>query len=205
MKFKESLSSKIASIIFSYVMLLVLVVSVVGIVVMGMYKFYFSDATALKEEILSDMAHNEAYHIHNMLEWGDDLEDYYRNKNVYYKVVFDNSGEVLTNYNGEAYIGYGKSSHYKYKDYTTIDKYGDEVWEHEQTHLGEIEVFIAKDMHKNDIFSAVAKIVEIGYSLRYAMVFIALGSLAVFIYLLCFLYCSAGHKSGGVVKCNYLE
>lgn len=205
MKFKESTTSKIAAIIFSYVMLLVLIISIAGTVVMGFYKFYFSDVDALKEEILSDMAHNEAYHIHNMLEWEDDLDDYYRNKNVYYKVVFDDSGEVLTNYNDEPYIGYGKSGHYKYNEYTTIDKYGNEVWEQEQIHLGEIEVFIAKDMHKNDLFSGVAKIIEIGYSLRFVMAFIALGSLAAFIYLLCFLYCAAGHKSDGVIKCNYLD
>ena len=82
MKFKESLSSKIASIIFSYVMLLVLVVSIAGIVVMGMYKFYFSDVNALKEEILSDMAQNEAYHIENKIDWKQDLKSYYKNKNV---------------------------------------------------------------------------------------------------------------------------
>ena len=50
-----------------------------------------------------------------------------------------------------------------------------------------------------------AKIIEIGYDLRYAVVFIALGSLAVFVYLLCFLYCAAGHKQGGEIKCNYLD
>lgn len=206
MKFKESLSSKIASIIFSYVMLLVLVVSVVGIVVMGMYKFYFSDVNALKEEILSDMAQNEAYHIENKIDWKQDLKSYYKNKNVYYKVVFTDGRETITNYNGESYIASASSEYFDYSDgYTSIDKYGNEVWHQKETKLGDVEVYIDKGLHKNDIFSAVAKIVEIGYSLRYAMVFIALGSLAVFIYLLCFLYCSAGHKSGGVVKCNYLD
>lgn len=206
MKFKESLSSKIAAIIFSYVMVLVLAISVAGTVVMGVYKFYFSDVGALKEEILSDMAQNEAYHIHNLLEWEEDLDDYYRNKNIYYRVTLTESGEVLTNYKGEAYIGYGRSDHYTFDEgYTVIDEYGNEVWYQEEIQLGSIEVFVAEKMQKNDIFSAMAKIIEIGYSLRYAIVFIALGALAVFIFLLCYLYCAAGHKSGGVIKCNYLD
>ncbi len=206
MKFKESLSSKIAAIIFSYVMVLILVASVAGTVVMGVYKFYFSEVDALQEEILSDMAQNEAYHIENMVEWGDDLKSYYRNKNVYYNVVFTDGSESLTNYSGEPYIASAATEYCDYsEEYTTIDEYGNEVWHQKEIKLADVEVYIAKDLHKNDMFSAVAKIIEIGYSLRYVIVFIALGALAIFIYLLCYLYCAAGHKTGGVIKCNYLD
>ena len=97
MRFRESLAAKISSIIVSYVMVLVLAISVAGTVVMGVYKFYFSEVGALKEEILSDMAQNEAYHIHNLLEWGDNLDDYYRNKNVYYRVTYTDSEKIITN------------------------------------------------------------------------------------------------------------
>ncbi len=208
MKFKESVSSKIAAIIFSYVMIIVLVISAIGIGVMASYKFYFSDVEALTEEILSDMAQSEAYHISNKLDWGEkeDLKSYYRNKNVYYKIVFFDGGELITNYSGEPYIASASTGHYEIDgEYTSIDKYGNIVTHQNEVHLADIEVYIDKELHKNDIFSAVAKIVEIGYSLRFAIVFIALGALAVFIYLLCFLYCAAGHKSGGIIKCNYLD
>lgn len=208
MKFKESVSSKIAAIIFSYVMVIVLVISAVGIGVMATYKFYFSDANALKEEILSDMAQSEAYHISNKLDWGekDDLKSYYRNKNVYYKIVFLDDKEVLTNYSGEPYIASAATGHYEYDaEYASIDQYGNTVTHQTEIHLADIEVYIDKELHKNDMFAAVAKIVDIGYSLRFAIVFIALGALAVFIYLLCFLYCAAGHKSGGEIKCNYMD
>ena len=207
MRFRESLAAKISSIIVSYVMVLVLAISVAGTVVMGVYKFYFSEVGALKEEILSDMAQNEAYHIHNLLEWGDDLDDYYRNKNVYYRVTYTDSEKILTNYDDEPYIASATSGHYdyEYESQLVVDKYGNEYYKNKEKKLADIEVFIAKDLHKNDIFAAVAKIIEIGYDLRYAVVFIALGSLAVFIYLLCFLYCAAGHKQGGEIKCNYLD
>ncbi|MBE6808811.1 MAG: HAMP domain-containing histidine kinase [Ruminococcaceae bacterium] len=207
MRFRESLAAKISSIIVSYVMVLVLAISVAGTVVMGVYKFYFSEVGALKEEILSDMAQNEAYHIHNLLEWGDDLDDYYRNKNVYYRVTYTDSEKIITNYDDEPYIASATSGHYdyEYESQLVVDKYGNEYYKNKEKKLADIEVFIAKDLHKNDIFAAVAKIIEIGYDLRYAVVFIALGSLAVFIYLLCFLYCAAGHKQGGEIKCNYLD
>ena len=207
MRFRESLAAKISSIIVSYVMVLVLAISVAGTVVMGVYKFYFSEVGALKEEILSDMAQNEAYHIHNLLEWGDNLDDYYRNKNVYYRVTYTDSEKIITNYDGEPYIASATSGHYdyEYESHLVVDKYGNEYYENKEKKLADIEVFIAKDLHKNDIFAAVAKIIEIGYDLRYAVVFIALGSLAVFVYLLCFLYCAAGHKQGGEIKCNYLD
>ena len=208
MRFKESVSSKIAAIIFSYVMVLVLVISTIGIGFMASYKFYFSDVDALTEEILSDMAQSEAYHISNKFEWGekDDLKSYYRNKNVYYKIVLFDDGETITNYSGEPYIASAMTGYYEFgPEYTTIDKYGNTVIHQDEKHLGDIEVYIDKALHKNDIFSAVAKIIEIGYSLRFAIVFIGLGALAVFIYLLCFLYCAAGHKTGGAIKCNYLD
>ena len=208
MKFKESVSSKIAAIIFSYIMVLVLVISAIGIGVMASYKFYFSDVDALTEEILSDMAQSEAYHISNKLDWGekDDLKSYYRNKNVYYKIVFLNGEERITNYAGQPYIASATTGYYEYgAEYTSVDKYGNVVTHQNEVHLADIEVYIDKELHKNDIFSAVAKIIEIGYSLRFAIVFIGLGAMALFIYLLCFLYCAAGHKTGGVIKCNYLD
>lgn len=207
MRFRESLAAKISSIIVSYVMVLVLAISVAGTVVMGVYKFYFSEVGALKEEILSDMAQNEAYHIHNLLEWGDDLDDYYRNKNVYYRVTYTDSEKILTNYDDEPYIASATSGHYdyEYESQLVVDKYGNEYYENKEKKLADIEVFIAKDLHKNDIFAAVAKIIDIGYDLRYAVVFIAIGSLAVFVYLICFLYCAAGHRQGGEIKCNYLD
>ena len=79
-KFKENLSAKIASIIFSYIMAVVLVISVIATAVMGFYKFYFSDLDILKEEILTVMAENEANHISNYLDSDSYLQKYYRDK-----------------------------------------------------------------------------------------------------------------------------
>lgn len=203
MKFRESLGAKIAAIIVSYVMIVVLGLSVSATVFMGYYKFYFSEVEVLKEEILTYMAENEAYHISNMLDWGDNLDKYYRDKNVFYRVTYIKDDLVLTNYNGEKFIASATAGHYEYEHFASVKEDGS--YEVIENHIADIEVFIARDMHKNDLFSVTAKIIEIAYSLRYAMIFIALGALAVFIFLLCFLYCAAGHRSGGEIKCNYLD
>lgn len=205
MKFKESLSAKIAAIIVSYVMAVVLVISVSATVVMGVYKFYFSEADTLKEEILTDMAQNEAYHISDLLDSNVNFERYYKDKNVFFKITYREDKGVITNYNSEPYIAYATDEYYLYDERIWIDDDGNEYFESVETKIADVEVYIARDMTKNDLFSAVAKIVDIGYSMRYAMVFIVLGSLAVLIFLLCFLYCAAGHRAGGVIKCNYLD
>ncbi|MBR4973235.1 MAG: HAMP domain-containing histidine kinase, partial [Clostridia bacterium] len=205
MRFKESLSAKIAAIIFSYIMALVLVASVAATVVMGYYKFYFSEQSVVKEEILTDMAQNEAYHLANLLEWETNLEKYYKDKNVFYRVTYINSDKVLTNYNGEPYIATADTGYYEYEEYYVENKEGGYNYEIKEIMVGDIEVFIAKDMHKSDLFSVTAEIIDIGYRLRFAMVFIALGSLAAFIFLLCFLFCAAGHRQGGVIKCNLID
>lgn len=205
MKFKESLSAKIAAIIFSYIMALILVASVSATAVMGYYKFYFSEHSVVKEEILTDMAQSEVYHISYLLDSNINLERYYKDKNVFFKVTYRDDKGVITNYNSESYIAYATDEYCLYDERIGIDDEGNEYWESVETKIADVEVFIAKDMYKSDLFSVTAKIIDTGYSLRFAMVFIALGSLAVFIFLLCFLYCAAGHRQGEIIKCNLLD
>lgn len=222
MKYKESLSAKIAAIIFSYIMAVVLVLSVAATVVMGFYKFYFSELDLLKEEILTDMAQSEAYYIANSidaegvktklsynasLDTQDYFKRYYKNKNVYYKITFADTGEVISNYGNAVpnYIASADAEAIFYDSVLVSEKYGEEIWQTTEEKIADVEVFIARDMKKNDLFSAASTIIDIGYSLRYVMVLIVLGSLAVFVFLLCYLYCAAGHSKGGVIKCNNLD
>ncbi len=207
MKLKERLGVKISAVILSYFAVLTLALSIVATGAMGVYKFYFSSERLVKEEVLSDMAESEARYIETLISQERNLSRYYRDKNVYYRVGEKNSGEVQdTNYNGEEYIAYGSFEYEHYYTNFYTDKYGNGYTEEIET--GEttlIEVFVAKSMTKSDMFSAVARVVEIGYSLRYVMVFIVLISVAVSITLLCYLYCAAGHKAGGVIERNPLD
>ena len=205
MKLRESVAAKITAVILSYVMAVVLVISAIFTVVMGYYKFYFSGVDAVKEEILTEMARNEAMYIDRLLDKGTNLENYYKDKNVFYKVTYVNTDKILTNYNNQPYIVSASGTYFDYKEYEYVDEDGNYRWDTEEIYTADIEILIAKDMTKNDMFSVMAKIIDIGYSMRFAMVFIALVSLVLLIVLLSFLYCSAGHVRGGAIKRNYID
>ncbi len=201
MKLKESVAAKIAAIVLSYVMVVTLAASAAFTVVMGYYKFYFSNVDSVKNEILTDMADDEARYICTLLDKGVDLDKYYKDKNVLYKITYKADGKVVGNYKEQPFIVSGSTTYYTFEVIEVSENY----FEEEDLYTADIEVFIAKDMVKNDIFSVTAKIVDIGYSLRFSMVFIALSSLVVLIVLLAFLYCAAGHSKGGIIKCNYMD
>lgn len=205
MKFRENVGFKVAAILFSYIMAVVIVLSSISIGVMGYYKFYFSDVDVLKEEILTDMAQSEAYYISNLLDKGTNLEKYYKDKNVLYRISYYDTQKVDTNYSGQDYIATANSVYYNYEDEIVYEDEDNTYWKTKEIKVADIEVFIAEKMHKNDLFSVAASIIDIGYKLRFVMVFIDLGAIAIFIFLLCYLCCAAGHTSSGEIKCNYLD
>ena len=210
MKFKQNLGIKITAVIFSYVMAFLLFLSVAAIIIMGYFKFYFSTLDIAKEEVLNKMAQREARYIENILDEEKELENsylekYYKDKNVYYEITYIEKDAVATNYSGQDYIAYTDRDYYTYEDYIVKQ---DENGTHGNTiehHTADIKVYIAKDMTKSDIFSVASSLVDSGYRLRYAVIFIAIISLASFVFLICFLYASAGHTSDGKIKCNFLD
>ncbi|MBR7132626.1 MAG: sensor histidine kinase [Clostridia bacterium] len=215
-KIADSLALKIAAVILSYITALCLVLSVFAVVVMGYYKFYFGNRENVTAEVLGDMAQKEAYYITNLMYMGENLSKYYSDKNVYFVVTERENGKIFSsNYNGEEYIASADSEAF-FTDWYPIEelpeameKYGDEI-----TVIGtdefyvereyEIKVYIAENMTKNDIFSVAVKLVEIGFKLQYAVIFIMLGSLIAFIVIMCYLYYAAGHKNG-TIRLNMLD
>lgn len=198
-KLINSTTAKIIAIIISYIMLCILAFSVCSIGIMGYYKFYFSNEATVKEEILTDMAQKEANYVCHLLNIGKDLEYYYRDKNVFYVVSdYETKVVIYSNYSGQETIAKGTDIYHIYNEWYETDQYGNTVWHDEEKPEYYIELYVAKDMKRNDLFSVTLKIVEIGFKLQYTMIFIALSALAVLITLLCFLYCAAGHKEGEI-------
>lgn len=210
MKFKQNLGIKIAAVIFSYIMAFILFLSVALVVVLGYYKFYFSTAQIVKEEVLTVMAEREAHYIENILDEeikneNSYLEKYYKDKNVFYEITYLESSEVVTNYNGQEYIASADCEYYTYEDIIIRQDENATYYDTIEHHTADIKLYVAKDMKKNDLFSVASSLVDIGFRLRYVLVFIAIGSLALFIFLLCFLYSAAGHTSNGEIKRNFLD
>lgn len=206
-KFTESITAKIASVILSYIMVLIFVLSSCAVFAMGYYKFYFSNEETVKKEIMTDMAQSEAWYISSHCMYKDiDLENYYSDKNVYYKITDIRNGEIKTNYGGQEYIATAKSTAVEYIEKS---RYDDEVngvvYYSEEEETYEIEVYVASNMTKNDLFSVVYKIIEWGFALEYWIILIMMVSLIFSIILISFLFCSAGHKAGGTVDVNFLD
>lgn len=216
LKLRESLIAKITAVILAYVTVLSVVVSAGLVFAMGYYKFYFSNEETVKKEILTDMAESEIYYMDSLMHRGLDLNGYYSDKNVYFIVTNSKTKEVFaSNYEGEDYFVSANekitySDWYSYDEMTELEKIKDGVVitayddGYSVSTTYNIELFIAEDMDKNDMFSVTARIIEIGYKLRYAMVFILLISLILCIVVHCFLFCSAGHKEGEI-KLNTID
>ena len=188
---KKSLTNlplKIASVFLSYIMVLVLAVSVISVAVMGYYGFYFTSKDNIEQDILEEMAVNETYNVAILYDRGSDqgreLEYYYKDSNVYYLIETQDGEKVASNFEGQDIVTAGQD-------------YDDEYI---------YTVYIADKAVTTDEFSVVRQVINIGYALRYWMIVFAIISLVAFIVLLCYLYCAAGHKAGySEVKLNYLD
>ena len=195
---------KITAFVLSYVMVLLFIFSSAVTLLMVKYQFYFSDEKTVKSEILTDMANREASYISYRLEHNMNLADYHSNKNVFYEVV-DVDGEVfVSNYKGENYIASALIGHYEYVERTETDEYGDIYDTGEEIYRGDIKVYIPEKMTHNDTFSLVAKIVNIGFNLKYFVILIAFITCISVIALICYLFCAAGHTADGI-RLNYID
>ncbi len=205
-KLTGNLTAKTAAVVLSYVCIVILAVTAIFTGILGYYKFYFSNEKTVREEILTDMAADEAQYAIHLLEKGAKLSSYYQDKNVYYRVTDYKSGEIIdTNYNGEAYLVESTATDYILNSYLVEEKYGESYYETEEIPYQLIDIYIAENMTKNDRFSVVSKIVGWGFKLQYAIIFIMLGALIGLITLLCFLYSAAGHRPNGKIRLNLLD
>ena len=206
-KLTESTPMKIASIIISYILAVIVGISAFSTGIMVIYKFYFGNIDSIKSEIMTDMAQNEANFASNDYAWGLNLEKYYSDKNIYYEIFDIRKDTVIeTTYNGQEYIANATSSHYSYIEKSRIDEYtGEVVFFEESEHVHDITIYIAKDMQKNDIFSVSLKLIELGFKLKYSIIFILLISAVLLIVFWCYSFCAAGRNSGGIIKCNFID
>ena len=182
---KCSLSAKIAAVILSYVMALILVLSTVAVAFMGYFNFYFSSLDTLEKSFLGEMALGEA----GSLACYDDLERenikyYYENTNLFFTIEDENGKNILSTYNGEKII-------------TAEQRYnGDRIY----------TIYVADEMKHTDEYSVVRQFIVLGYKLRYAMIIFVLIALVALIVLLSYLYCSAGHVDAySYIKLNVID
>lgn len=199
--------SKIAMVIISYVLTVVVVLSAVATGYMFYYKFYFGNKASVKGEIMTNMADNEASFAASSWYWNNvNLDEYYKDKNVYYEIYDVRNDKTYGNYDGQAALAVGNSEHYDHFEKSRVDpETGREYVYFEAECVARAKIYVAQEMNKNDIFSVVCKIIEIGFSLRFALVFIFLLALSLLIALWCCLFCVTGRTRDCGVKLNFID
>ena len=181
---KCSLPMKITAVLLSYVMVLVLVLSTAAVAAMGYLNFYFSSSKDVQENILSDMVYGECHTLAGYHDLGREIGYYYKDSNLFYAIETADGKDIESNYKGEKII---TSQQYYTEDYIYT-------------------VYLADEMRENDIFSIVRQLIITGHKLRYAMIAFVILSLIAFIVLLCYLYCSAGHRDAySYIKLNAMD
>lgn len=205
-KLMGSTPAKMAAVILSYITVFIFVLSTILTLIMGYYKFYFSNQETVTKEILTDMAEREAYYLNDMLNEGDDIRDYYSDKNLYYIVTDEiDGGTGQSNYNGEEYIVNIYSDYYVYRTYHRLDDQGNSYTYTESVRAGTISIYIPKDMTHNDLFSVAREIISIGFKLKSAMIFIMIISFVLIAVLFFYMFCAAGRTNDGEIKLNYAD
>jgi len=198
---------KVAAVIISYVMAVLTVLSSVAVGLMFYYKFYFSNPDTVKEEIMTSMADTEANFALSNWYWSDiDLDKYYSDKNIYYEIYDVRNDKTYTNYKNQPVLATGTGEYYDHLQKSRIDPgTGKEYIFHESECVAKAKIYVALNMQKNDMFSVVCKIIEIGFKCRFAIVFILLFALSLLIALWCYLFCVSGRTPQGELRLNYLD
>ncbi len=182
---KCSLPTKITAIILSYVMALILVLSTVAVAFMGYFDFYVNSVGNLERKILGDMARSDCHMLAGYVDLErENIPYYYEDTNLYFSIEKANGDDIISTYDGTKIV--------VAEQYYTEDEI--------------FTIYVADDMVKTDKYSVMRFFVRTGHKLRYAMIFFALFSLIGFIVLLCYLYCSAGHRDAfSYIKLNALD
>ncbi len=182
---KCSLPAKITAVILSYVMALILVLTTVSVAFMGYLDFYINSAEKLERQILGAMARSDCYVLAGYVDLErENLPYYYEDTNLYFSVEDSNGKDIVSTYDGQKIV----------------------VAEQYYTDNEIFTIYVADEMTKTDEYSVARFFITTGHKLRYAMIFFVFFSLICFIVLLCYLYCSAGHRDAySYIKLNALD
>ena len=186
-----SLPAKIAAIMLSYVMVLVIVLSTAAVMVMGYMEFYTHSSRQMQETILYEMAVGEGYKLSGIYQNSglnslrEEIGDMASESNIAYTVISTETGETI---------------------YTNFD--GTEIFfEHMREENGyKFIVHVYENMGCDDEFAFVRSLVKTGHSLRYAMFVFAFIGFVALISLICFLCCAAGRKFAySSIQLNFID
>ena len=186
-----SLPAKIAAIMLSYIMVLVIVLSSAAAIVMGYMEFYTHSSRQMQKTILYEMAVGDGYWLSNLLQNSglntlrEEIGDMASESNIAYTVKSTETDETI---------------------YTNFD--GTETFfTHTRVENGyEFIIHVYEEMPFDDEYAFVRSLVKTGHGLRYAVFVFAFMGLVILISLVCFLCCAAGRRFAySSIQLNFLD
>lgn len=199
-KLMGNVAVKIAAVFFSFVFALSSFLCVVAAIAAVESDMYVKSKDEIKSSILESKLSQYCGNVVDIYEFHEEIEDFC-NENGIYATLEDENGEILySNYNGQKYIAkYGYLTTYFLSESDELELEAD------TKQLIKVTVYAGENFKITQRLMLRVKTAGIVYTLRFAVYFIGIISLILFIFTFCFLCASSGRRSDGSILLNRFD
>lgn len=199
-KLMGNVAVKIAAVFFSFVFALSSFLCVVAAIAAVESDMYVKSKDEIKSSILESKLSQYCGNVVEIYEFHEEIEDFC-NENGIYATLEDENGEILySNYNGQKYIAkYGYLTTYFLSESDELELEAD------TKQLIKVTVYAGENFKITQRLMLRVKTAGIVYTLRFAVYFIGIISLILFIFTFCFLCASSGRRSDGSILLNRFD
>lgn len=199
-KLMGNVAVKIAAVFFSFVFALSSFLCVVAAIAAVESDMYVKSEDEIKSSILESKLSQYCGNVVEIYEFHEEIEDFC-NENGIYATLEDENGEILySNYNGQKYIAkYGYLTTYFLSESDELELEAD------TKQLIKVTVYAGENFKMTQSLMLRVKTAGIVYTLRFAVYFIGIISLILFIFTFCFLCASSGRRSDGSILLNRFD
>lgn len=225
---KSSFALKTAALVVSFFTVAATLISTVAIGFMVYLDFYTRPQATLEESLVESFAYSELNNAFWHYAHTDTIDSYYKDKNIKIQIYDEQGTELYNSYNGEEYICtvsekmtdtvYFTEDGEEFREngvYSMTDTNGEKkTYTHykdipivaQEDRKYSVSIYIPRNLEFTDRFFLIDSAVNLGYRLRYTLIFIAVISLPLSIFLIGYMFCSAGYIKGMVrPKLNTLD
>ena len=172
----HSTAAKTAAIFLAVICACLTFAMAFGVVVMFKAGVYVTPLEQLKTDLFERYAVERVYVVNDALTLGIDVSDYFTDTNFYFSIV-TSTGETGISTVPEQILSSEPTVSVDFLDYFV---YG----------------YIDESLPKNDEIAVASRLLEKAYNFRYGAIAVGTSSAIVFITLMVYLCCAAGHRSG---------
>ncbi len=172
----HSTAAKTAAIFLAVICACLTFAMAFGVVVMFKAGVYVTPFEQLKTDLFERYAVERVYVVNDALTLGIDVSDYFTDTNFYFSIV-TSAGETGISTVPEQILSSEPTVSVDFLDYFV---YG----------------YIDESLPKNDEIAVASRLLEKAYNFRYGAIAVGASSAIIFIALMVYLCCAAGHRSG---------